>query len=73
MDLEEFKKSITEMSIGEALDLIRSIRLERRMPKRSLVKKGRKKSRPSTSLSKDQAAQLLKILGGNKGLLMLGK
>lgn len=57
------KKSISEMSIQEAHELLRQIRLSRRTPPKRKTKKAtiKKASKP---LSQTQAAQLLKILGG---------
>ena len=57
-------RSLTEMSTDEALDLIRQIRLSRRVPVKS-KKKSTKKSKAVPIVDADQAAELLKILGGN--------
>lgn len=60
--------SITEMSHDEQLELIRQIRLGRRIPvKQTKTTTVRKKLQVSTSaLTADQAAALLKIIGENK-------
>lgn len=60
-------KSISEMSTDEALDLIRQIRLSRRVPvkKRSTSSKKKKKKAPEVSAA--DAAELLKILPRIKG------
>ena len=55
--------SITEMRTDEALELLRQIRLSRRVP----VKKVRtisKKSKQAPKVDSNQAAQLLEILMG---------
>lgn len=55
--------SITEMRTDEALELLRQIRLSRRIP----VKKVRtisKKSKQAPKVDSNQAAELLKILTG---------
>lgn len=58
--------SISEMSQDEAIGLIQQIRLSRRVPlkkaKKVLAKAKSKKSIPNVSAN--QAAKLLKILGG---------
>lgn len=61
--------SITEMSNDEAIELIRQIRLQRRIPikqakAQSTSVKKYPKSKPGANLTPDQAAQLLKILRG---------
>jgi len=57
-------ESITEMQIDESLELIRQIRLSRRVPMKK-VKTVRKKSpTPTPTLNSDQAAKLLSILTG---------
>lgn len=58
-------KSITEMQNDEALELLRQIRLSRRTPiKPTNPTKTQKK--PSTKVDSNQAAELLKILMGDK-------
>lgn len=55
--------SITEMQTDEAIELLRQIRLSRRVP----VKKVRtisKKSKQTPKVNSNQAAELLKILAG---------
>lgn len=59
-------KSLTEMSREEGIELIRQIRLSRRVP----VKKPKKTTKASTrskappKVSVDQASELLKLLTG---------
>jgi hypothetical protein len=57
--------SISDMQTDEALELLRQIRLSRRIPKASRKKKPTQK--PAAKVNADQAAELLKILtgGGN--------
>ena len=55
--------SITEMQTDEAIELLRQIRLSRRIP----VKKVRtisKKTKQAPKVNSNQAAELLKILAG---------
>jgi len=58
--------TITEMSQDEAVDLLRQIRLSRRIPTKkptkSIVKKLKAKAVPKVSA--DDAVELLKLLGG---------
>jgi hypothetical protein len=57
--------SISDMQTDEALELLRQIRLSRRIPDKVVRKKANAKKQ-STKISTDQAAELLKILtGGN--------
>ena len=69
MDLEDLNyPSITDMSIDERIELLRQIRLSRRVPlktkKRSnAIKKSRKK-KAVPKVDASQANELLKILGG---------
>jgi|LGOV01.1.fsa_nt_gb hypothetical protein len=56
--------SITEMQTNEAIELLRQIRLGRRVPVKK-VKTIRKKTKPAPKVNSNQAAELLKILGGN--------
>jgi hypothetical protein len=61
-------KSISEMPTDEALELLRQIRLSRRTPVKKVSNKktkAKKKVVKSKQISKDQAAELLKLLGGN--------
>lgn len=64
-DLEDLGfLSITDMANDEALETLRQIRLSRRIP----VKKTRtssKKKKTKQTVSADQAAEILKILGGS--------
>ena len=63
-DLDDLKhNSITEIQVDEAIELLRQIRLSRRVPI-SKTKVTRKKSK-APKINSDQAAELLKILGGN--------
>ena len=57
--------SISDMQTDEALELLRQIRLSRRIPINTRKKKATPK--PATKVNADQAAELLKILtgGGN--------
>jgi hypothetical protein len=58
--------SISDMQTDEALELLRQIRLSRRIPDKVVRKKASEKKQ-STAVNADQAAELLKILmsGGN--------
>ena len=60
-------KSISDMSVDEAHELLRQLRLSRRTPKVSAKKttttvKNKQKQPPA--LTPEQAAELLKLLGG---------
>jgi len=60
-------KSITEMSTDEAIEMLRQIRLSRRIPVKSVPKttiKRKAKAKAVKDVNADQAAQLLKILTG---------
>jgi len=61
-------RSITEMDTDEAIELLRQIRLSRRIPMKK-VSKVSKAKKPSvekiTNINADMAAEILKILGGN--------
>jgi hypothetical protein len=57
-------KSITEMSVDESLELIRQIRLQRRVAATKPKKKSSKKEAPEVNAN--QAAELLKILTGGE-------
>jgi len=52
------------MTQDEALDLIRQIRLSRLTPKKK-TKPTKRKSKAVPKVNSDQAAELLKLLGGN--------
>jgi hypothetical protein len=54
--------SLTEMGNDEQLELLRQVRLARRTPIKQV--KTITKKIPTASVSVDQAAELLKILGG---------
>ena len=58
-------KSLTDMSHDEALELIRQIRLSRRVPVKKISKTTKEKLKPLPKVDADQAAELLRILGGN--------
>lgn len=60
-------KSILDMTNDEALDTIRRIRLARRTPekKTKVITKSAKKE-VKQDMSQSMAAELLKIIGGNK-------
>lgn len=55
--------SISDMSQDEAIELLRQIRLSRRVPVKTQQGK-RKKTKKAPEVSADQAVELLKILGG---------
>ena len=57
--------SLSEMSVDEALELLRQIRLSRRIPVKKPRKTTSKRKEKKLSLSSEQAAKLLEILGGN--------
>lgn len=61
-DLEH--KSITEMSNDEALELLRQVRLSRRVPNKQSRSKPKRSKTTVPAVSADVAAELLKILGG---------
>ena len=60
--------SIIDMSNDEAIDILRQIRLSRRVPEKKVktIKESAKKAtqRVSATISADTAAELLKLLGG---------
>ena len=63
------QKSISEMSTDEAIELLRTIRLSRRVQKASSKKYTKKYTKKeakvkSSDLNKIQAQKLLKLLGG---------
>ena len=60
-------KSITEMSTDESIEMLRQIRLSRRIPVKKVPKstvKRKAKAIEVKNVDADQAAQLLKILTG---------
>ena len=63
-DLET--KSISEMTTDEALELLRQVRLSRRVPVKpmSKAKERKKKLSAPPAITAEDAAELLKILGG---------
>lgn len=60
------KKSMSDLSQDEALDLLRQIRLSRRTQKKPIKKSSTKakKTQKPDKMSAVQAKQLLKLLGG---------
>lgn len=56
--------SITEAGNDEAIELLRQIRLSRRIPTKKVTKTTRKKAKAAPELSAEQAAKLLELLGG---------
>ena len=57
--------SITEMSVDEALEALRHIRLSRRTTKVSSKKRAKTSAKkPVKKLSTDQARKMLELLGG---------
>ena len=57
--------SILDMSNDEAIDLLRQIRLSRRIPEKKVTKASTTtKTKTVTVIDADQATELLKILGG---------
>ncbi len=67
-DLEDLGfTSISDMQTDEALELLRQIRLQRRMPVKQIKSTPSKsKQLKPPSVDATQAAELLKILGGSK-------
>ena len=68
-DLETLNyKSILEMGDDEAIERLRQIRLSRRIPKKSKkatrAKQKKAKQKAIPKLTKQQAIEILKILGG---------
>jgi len=59
-------KSLTEMGTDEAIEMLRQIRLSRRIPvkKVTLGRGSKKKPKDVTQISANQAEELLKILTG---------
>ena len=60
--------SISDMDPDEAIEYLRKLRLSRRVPLKkqqsSTTKKAKKQTQAAGKISKDQAAELLKLLGG---------
>jgi hypothetical protein len=68
MNLEDLGyTSVSDMQTDEALELLRQIRLSRRMPKKATKKTRKVNVKVATKVDANQAAELLKILtgGGN--------
>jgi topoisomerase IA-like protein len=62
--LENFpRKSISDLSTDEALELLRTIRLSRRVTKKSTKKKTTTQGKKSKELTQSEALKLLEILG----------
>ena len=61
-DLSE--KSLSEMSVDEAIEHLRQIRLSRRTQKKPTKKASPRKKKKKESLTQKQAQDLLKILEG---------
>lgn len=59
-------KSLTEMSVDEGIELIRQIRMSRRVPVKKPKKttKATRKKKATPNVSSNQAAELLKLLTG---------
>lgn len=56
--------SLTDMSTDESIELLRQIRLSRRIPVKKATKTSKKKSKAAPKPSADQATELLRILTG---------
>jgi hypothetical protein len=68
-DLEDLNyQGLTDLSNDEAIELLRQIRLSRRTPIKQQVKKTtpkqQRKAKQAPNVTPEQAAELLKILGG---------
>ena len=64
-DLESLgRKSITDMSTDEAIDMLRQIRLSRRIPVKKAPTSKKKKTNAPVTVSANQAEELLKLLTG---------
>lgn len=57
-------ESITQMNNDEALELLRQIRLQRRVPTKTVKTTTARKPKVDIQVDTDQAAELLKILRG---------
>ena len=66
--IEDLKiPSLTDMSPDEAIEHLRQLRLQRRTPikrKSSSTKKKAAQSKAASKITKEQAKELLKLLGG---------
>lgn len=56
--------SISDMSTDEALETLRQIRLSRRTSVKTTKTTTKKSAKAKTEISAEQAAEILKILGG---------
>ena len=56
--------SITEMSTDEAIEMLRQVRLSRRIPVKKTKKTTNGKAKTAPKVNSDQANELLKILTG---------
>ena len=56
--------SLTDMSSDEAIEYLRQLRLSRRIPVKKTKSKTTTKKKAVPKISKDQAQELLKLLGG---------
>lgn len=56
--------SITELGIDESIEMLRQIRLSRRVPVRKVTKTTRKNIKTVPKINPNQASELLKILTG---------
>ena len=63
-DLEDLKiPSISDMGADEAIEYLRQLRLSRRIPVKKVTTK-KPKSKALPTVTPEQAAELLKLLGG---------
>lgn len=59
--------SISDMNTDEALDTLRQIRLSRRIPvKTTKVSNTKRQEKAVTKVSAEQAAEILKLISGDK-------
>ena len=66
MDINDLGLSkFSDLSVEEAHELIRQIRLDRRSVVVKPTKKSIAKKQPAPKISADQALELLKLLGGS--------
>lgn len=54
--------SITDMNTDEAIEMLRQIRLSRRIPVKKTKQTTKKKLKAAPKINQDQASELLKIL-----------
>lgn len=57
--------SITDLGTDEAIEMLRQIRLSRRVPIKKVIKNPKKKAKKAPEVNTDQASELLKILMGD--------